>query len=111
MREPVKKSSERAPELTGIFEDFELRRLLLVEFEALRAHKANIPAALKAFYTTLGGTPINAKLIYMRVVELYARKKLEDVDLPGPDTLYKEKIFEYVIKFVGESFDDLFADK
>jgi hypothetical protein len=97
-------------EVNTVFDDFELRRLLLTEFEAIRTNKSKLPLALKQFYLTLGGNAANAKAIYLRVVELYAMKKLEKVDFPGPDTLWKPKIREFIVKFVGESFDDVFRE-
>lgn len=59
-----------------------------------------------AAYQRAGGNLGNARRIFQLVAQAYVQKKLDSVDIPGPDDWIKPWVFELIIRFAGEGFDE-----
>lgn len=92
----------------SITDNFELRRLILIEFESLRTNASLLSKVLAEAYIASGGNAQNARMIWVLATEEFARRKIEKIDFPGPDALIKPRLLEIVKQLAGEAFDDFF---
>jgi hypothetical protein len=96
--------------VSNILDDYDLQMLIQTELAAIRPNIRKLRKAIKETYIELGGSGQNARRIVQLVGTYWIERRLEQVDLPGPDALIKPKVIEMAQQFIGEAFDDFFAE-